>query len=496
MAVVLVPVVLAGLGVLAGQASAAQSPGATGPLTPSLVINRNSVTAPHSFGFSGTRSSGGGATITDYRLDFGDGATQDLGTATTTGHTYGPSGPFTATLTITDSLGRTASTSQVIVSGDVYQVTGPLREMDTRTWPTDPTRGIGPGQVKELPITGGLLVAHTTALVLNVTVTDPSTGGFVTVYPAGSARPGTSSVNFVAGQTVANLVTVPYTGAVDFYNSSGRTDVVVDLVGSYLNGVAGTNDGFYTGITPTRVVDTRAGVGAPKAVLKTGSVTKVSLLGVPGVVAGAMTAVALNVTAVGSSTGGYLTVYPDDQPRQPVSTVNFARGQTAANLTITQIGADGGVSVYNPFGTTNVVIDVEGYYRPLFGSPFVPVPPRRVLDTRSGTGAPMAPVGPGGTIDLAVGGVNGLPAQVSAVLLNLTATQSTTGGYLTAYPDGTTRPTASSVNFGVGQTVANELLAGVGKDGELAITNGFGRTQVVADLAGYFAGAGPELFGG
>jgi hypothetical protein len=82
------------------------------------------------------------------------------------------------------------------------------------------------------------------------------------------------------------------------------------------------------------------------------------------------------------------------------------------------------------------------------------------------------------------------------VLLNLTATQSTTGGFLTAYPDGTGRPTASSVNFGIGQTVANELLAGVGTDGKLAITNGFGKTQVVADLAGYFAGAGPTLFGG
>jgi hypothetical protein len=271
---------------------------------------------------------------------------------------------------------------------------------------------------------------------------------------------------------------------------------VVDIVGIYVDSKAGILDGFYNGITPTRVLDTRTGQGAPKATMRPGSVLKVSLDSVPGIEPGEVTAVALNVTATNSSTGGYLTVYADDQPRQPVSTVNFTKAQTAANLTITPIGDDGGVSIYNPFGTTNVVLDVEGYYTPVLGSPFVPLAPRRVLDTRTGLGAPKGAIGPGHTIGLTVAGVGGLPAQISSVLLNLTATQPSTGGYLTAYPDGTTRPTASSLNFGPGQTASNELLAGVGKDGTLAITNAFGTTQAVADMAGYFAGDGPQLFGG
>lgn len=476
--------VVAGLCLVPEQASAA-----TPPLSPSLLVGDAAPTDPHAFSFDASESSGGGATITDYRLDFGDGGGTDLGTGTFASHRYGADGPYPVTLTITDDTGRTASVRRVIVAGSVYWRTGPFRELDTRTFPTDPNRGIGPGQVRHLPISGdGLLVGHTTALILNVTVTEPATAGFVSVYPSGSPRPATSSVNFTAGQTVANLVTVPYTGGVDVYNSSGRTDVIVDLVGSYANEGA-VDSGLYTPVTPTRALDTRTGQGA----LGPNSVFRLQVGAVPALRNEQVTAVALNVTAVGSSTGGYLTVYPADEQRQPVSTVNFARGRTAANLTITPVAADGAVAIYNPFGTTDVVVDVEGFFSRFPGSPFVPLAPRRVLDTRSGVGAPAGAVGPGGTLALAVGGTPGIPSHASSVLLNLTATQSSTGGYLTAYPDGTTRPTASSVNFGPRQTVANELVAGLGNDGKLAITNAFGTTQVVGDLAGYYAGIGPQL---
>lgn len=480
-------IAFAGLCVMPGYASAA-----TGPLSPNLDVGNASPRSPHTFDFNTGDSSGGGETITDYRLDFGDGRVQDLGTAVFASHSFGADGPYTVTLTITDSTGRTASVSRVVVAGGVYWQTGPFRELDTRTFPTDPSRGIGPRQVKELPIFGdGLLEGHTTALILNVTVTEPSTSGFVSVYPAGTPRPATSSINFAAGQTVANMVTVPYTGAVDIYNSSGRTDVVVDLIGSYVNEGA-INSGLYTGITPTRVLDTRIGLGAPKAVLRANSVLKLPVGATPALQNKNVTAVALNVTAVGPSVAGYLTVYPTDQQRQPVSTVNFARGQTAANLTITPVGSDGLVSIYNPFGTINVVVDVEGYFSPTSGSPFVPVAPQRVLDTRSGLGAPAGAVGPGRTVALAVAGAHGIPAQVGAVLLNLTATEPSTSGYLTAYPDGTTRPSTSSVNFVRAQTVANEQIVGVGNDGKVAITNASGTTQIVADLSGYYAGVGPQ----
>src|ERR1700755_2924279 len=79
---------------------------------------------------------------------------------------------------------------------------------------------------------------------------------------------------------------------------------------------------------------------------------------------------------------------------------------------------------------------------------YTPVAPTRILDTRSGLGAPKKIVGPGGIVHLQVAGRGGVPATgVSAVVLNLTVTGTLGNGYLTAYPDGVTRPTASSINF-------------------------------------------------
>ena len=61
--------------------------------------------------------------------------------------------------------------------------------------------------------------------------------------------------------------------------------------------------------------------------------------------------------------------------------------------------------------------------------------PSRILDTRTGNGAPLAPVGPGAFINLQVTGRGGVPALgVSAVALNVTVTNPTLGGYLTIYP--------------------------------------------------------------
>ncbi|MFD0571217.1 hypothetical protein ACFQ0T_20990 [Kitasatospora gansuensis] len=74
------------------------------------------------------------------------------------------------------------------------------------------------------------------APVLNTTVTGPSSAGYLTVYPTGATVPGTSNLNFTAGQTVAAAATTPLSsdGSVSFLNGSGgRTDVIADLNGFF-----------------------------------------------------------------------------------------------------------------------------------------------------------------------------------------------------------------------------------------------------------------------
>ncbi|MDP9071103.1 MAG: hypothetical protein M3N68_07425 [Actinomycetota bacterium] len=113
--------------------------------------------------------------------------------------------------------------------------------------------------------------------------------------------------------------------------------------------------------------------------------------------------------------------------------------------------------------------------------------PARILDTRSGQGAPAAAVGPGATVALTVTGRGGVPATgVSAVVMNVTVTQPSAPSYLTAWPAGQPRPTASNLNYLAGQTVPNLVVAKVGTGGGVSLYNAAGSTHVVADVVGWF----------
>jgi Bacterial Ig-like domain (group 3) len=113
--------------------------------------------------------------------------------------------------------------------------------------------------------------------------------------------------------------------------------------------------------------------------------------------------------------------------------------------------------------------------------------PDRLMDTRSNLGA-TGPVGAGATVKLKVAGVGPVPASgVGAVVLNVTVTAPTASSYVTVYPDGVTRPTASNLNFVAGQTVPNLVVATVGADGYVDFYNAVGNVQLIADVAGWLS---------
>jgi hypothetical protein len=119
---------------------------------------------------------------------------------------------------------------------------------------------------------------------------------------------------------------------------------------------------------------------------------------------------------------------------------------------------------------------------------YYPLAPSRILDTRSGNGAPAAPLGPGGVLALKVTGRGGVaPSGVSAVVLNVTVVSPTASSYLTAYPSGTTRPVVSNLNFPRGWVGANNVTVPVGPDGVVDLYNLTGSTHVVADVLGFYA---------
>ena len=144
------------------------------------------------------------------------------------------------------------------------------------------------------------------------------------------------------------------------------------------------------------------------------------------------------------------------------------------------------VSIYNNTGSTDVVVDVLGCFDGDATGRYVSLSPRRVLDTREGLGAPLARVGQT-PLEVTLLGKAGVPSGgVSGVMLNVTAVAPTDNTYVTVYPGGSDRPTASNLNVSVGQVIPNMVLARVGPDGTVMIFHNGGLIDLVADVVGYF----------
>ena len=328
-------------------------------------------------------------------------------------------------------------------------------------------------------------------MVVNVTVTDPGAAGYLSVYPAGTSRPSTSNLNFLRHNTVANLavVRVGAGGGITIFNgSSGTVNVIADITGYYSVGTA--TAGGFTAVGPSRVLDTRSGVGGVEAPVAAGATITVQAAGRGGVPAAGVAAVVVNVTVTDPGAAGYLSVYPAGTPLPSTSNLNFLRHNTVANLAVVRVGAGGGITIFNgSSGTVNVIADITGYYSvgTATAGGFTAVGPSRVLDTRSGVGGVEAPVAAGATITVQAAGRGGVPAAgVAAVVVNVTVTDPGAAGYLSVYPAGTSRPSTSNLNFLRHNTVANLAVVRVGAGGGITIFNGSsGTVNIIADITGY-----------
>ena len=91
-----------------------------------------------------------------------------------------------------------------------------------------------------VPVTGqgGIPATGVAAVVLTITAAQPTTAGYITVWPSGTARQSTSNLNFLAGQNIPNLVVVPVgaDGKIRLYNGSGGTVHLIADVSGYILG--------------------------------------------------------------------------------------------------------------------------------------------------------------------------------------------------------------------------------------------------------------------
>ena len=110
--------------------------------------------------------------------------------------------------------------------------------------------------------------------------------------------------------------------------------------------------------------------------------------------------------------------------------------------------------------------------------------PARLVDTRLST-----KVAPGGTLVVGVAGTNGIPANATAAVLNVTVTQPDGGGFTTVFPTGSALPTTSTLNVdGTGQTRAALTTVPLGSNGSVSVFSERG-SQIIVDVVGYYGPA-------
>ncbi len=379
--------------------------------------------------------------------------------------------------------------------GGDYIPLPPARLADTRVGHTTADglfAGIGvraAASVLELPVAGrGGVPADAAAVTLNVTATEATADGFVTVYPCGSPQPTASNLNYTAGSTIPNaVITKLGDGGKVCIFAQQSLQLVVDVDGAFPMTTS------YKAINPARLLDTRVGHttidGQQQATgpVAADSVTPLKVSGRAGVPADAG-AVVLNVTVTEPTVAGYATVYPCGTQPPTASNLNYVPGQTIPNLVIAKVGSGGSVCIFTQNGT-QLVADVLGYFPA--ATTFTALVPARLLDTRTGhttidgqgSGVGVLPIG---TITkVHVTGRGGVPANAATAVLNVTVTEPVAAGFVTVYPCGIDAPLASNLNYAPGQTIPNAVIAKVGTNGDVCIINSQ-PLQLVADVTGYF----------
>ncbi len=360
-----------------------------------------------------------------------------------------------------------------------------------------------------------------TPVVTGISPSSGVPGTAVTI--SGSGLDGASAVDF--GSAPAQIVADSASSITAMAPAgSGAVDVTVTTPGGTSKTspadqftYVGTGSAFH-GMAPVRVADTRPGSGQPHAgqtLAPGGSLT----LDLGSLVPSTATGVVLSVTAVDASSAGFLAVRPGTASSGPTESVlNFTAGGptctaidcVASNLVVAGI-ANGQVTITNTTaagGSADVVVDLEGWMDPTGATTtgaghYLPLaPPVRVLDTRCATNPPAAgatssscaaeslpaanaadgTMSNGSTLTVATG-LSGAQAAV----VQLTVTNTTAAGFLSAFAGGTAWPGTSDLNWVPGQTTSVRAIVPVSSNGSIELYLHGGSADVLVDVSGSFA---------
>ena len=362
------------------------------------------------------------------------------------------------------------------------------------------------------PGTAGYVPSDATAVTGNVTVTESTGGWALYLGPESTSSPPTSTINFAKGQTLSAGVTVGlgrqgYLSAIYLASVTSTTQMLFDVTGYFTED--GTGATYHQLDEPGRLMDTRKGIGLSGTLAVNTSYTfpvrDAPLHGVgtailPSIPANA-TAVTANVTVVNETGPWALYVGPVADATPDTSTLNFLTGDVRSNSMTVALSPSGSLSVTyvgSSGNTTDVVLDITGYYTPdLSGAAYVPILPARLVDTRT-------PIGINGKLTankpetFKVATKANIPASAIAISGIATAVKPSDGWALYVGPVALASPATSSLDFDAGDIVGNSVTVGLSPAGYLAVTymgpkDNTDTTDFVFDATGYFVPAAHHM---
>ncbi|WP_315096269.1 S8 family serine peptidase [uncultured Cellulomonas sp.] len=380
------------------------------------------------------------------------------------------------------------SASDAVYRLTLAPTTGPTGPAAGRAW----VSGITPA-----PHSSGTQQRPVVTVSVDRDLREPLPATVRIVDATGATVPATVTYATVGGRRILLTPTVDLT-------LGGHYEVLVDgltdtggqtqdrAVRSWFTVAAGGDR--FTPVDPVRIADTRTdGQGS----VASGEELQIDLSPLPA----DATSVVLSVVSAGHGSLGNIRVFPTKAGAAvpTVASLNLVPGVDQPNLVTVAIGEDRMVSLVPDGPTTHLIVDLFGYYSPGGGTGFQPLDPTRVLDTRNGTGVPTGPVTGGHWVDLAVAGTGSVPADASAVVLNVAGTIVAGRLYVSVYPrpeagypDGS--PGTSNLNLYPGRDQSTLVTVKVGDGGRVRFWVNTSSTHLVADLAGYYSATGDNGF--
>ena len=244
----------------------------------------------------------------------------------------------------------------------------------------------------------------------------------------------------------------------------------------------------YHPVTPVRVLDTRKAIGL-SGKLTAGVPRTFTIAGHNGIPAGA-TAITANATVVNSSAASSIYLGPAPIAKPTTYTLSFNKGQVANRGVTVALSPTGSLSVtYRASsGTTDLVLDVTGYFTSGTGDTYHALTPARLLDTRVGVGL-SGKLAANTPRTFTVWGHGGVPKGARAVTGNVTVVNSARSGAVYLGPASLAKPPTSAINFTAGQIAGNSLTVALSSTGTLSATfmgSGGATTDLVFDVTGYY----------